>query len=68
MSKNTQSYYLTFGQSSPARNGWVRVMARDYDHAREIVIRAYEQKWSMLYEASEFNTEYFPAGEIDVIQ
>lgn len=64
-----ENFYLTFGQQSPARNGWVRVVARDYQHARDIVFSAYENKWAFLYTEDDFKDSqaYYPAGELDVI-
>ena len=57
-------YYLTFGQQSPFRNGWVEVEAASYRKARTMVYDVLENHWSMLYEEKEFEKEYFPLGKI----
>ncbi len=62
-----QKYFLTFGQQYPSRDGWVTVYAETYKKAREAVINMFGQKWSMLYDETEFDDSYFPAGELAVI-
>jgi hypothetical protein len=61
-------FYLTFGQKSPARNGWIKVYARDYWHARELVIAAYDKNWSMLRPKDKFEKKWFPAGCLGVLE
>lgn len=60
-------YYLTFGQNSPAKNGYWVVYAADYMRARELVIEKYGIKWAHLYESKEFEGGYFPAGKLGEI-
>lgn len=63
-----ENFFLTFGQKSPARNGWIRVEARDYQHARDLVIGEYGKDWSNLYTEDDFEADVFPAGELGTIK
>lgn len=61
------TFYLTFGQKYPWRNGWVEVEAPDYATARQWVIEIFDSKWSSLYTPETFTDEvrsHFPAGKI----
>ena len=62
--QETKTFYLTFGQKYPWRNGWVEVKAPDYEIAREWVIDIFEGKWSNLYTEENFNRDMFPAGKL----
>lgn len=55
-------FYLTFGQKSPARNGWIEIEADSLERATVIVERCYGRDWSMLYEERDFKPEFFPSG------
>ena len=58
-------FYLTFGQSSPARNGWIEVHAYSYADARQMAIHEYGRGWSCLYMEHEFvNRSMFWAGRL----
>lgn len=57
-------FFLTFGQKSPARNGWISIFAESYEVARKKAIAMYGNEWSMLYEKNEFDPEFFPAGQL----
>jgi hypothetical protein len=59
-------FYLTFGQKSPARNGWCEVFADSPDSARRLVIDEYGQEWAFIYSEEQFaaGREYFPAGKL----
>lgn len=59
-----KTFYLTFGQKYPWRNGWVEVLAPDYETARELVVEIFDAKWSSLYTEEHFNKEMFPAGKL----
>lgn len=59
-----QIFYLTFGGKYPWRNGWVEVEAPDYETARQWVVDIFEQKWSNLKSAENFDKSYFPAGKL----
>lgn len=59
---SSPTFYLTFGQQSTARDGYIIVKAKDYDAAREMVLDRYAQNWSMLYDEDDFKGEYFPVG------
>ena len=62
------SYYLTFGQRHPAKDGWIRVEAESLDAARELVIREYGSDWAHLYPREYFEPEYFCKGELGVLK
>lgn len=55
-------FYLTFGQSSPLKNGWVEVIAKNNEQARKKVFQEYSNKWSNLYTKKRFKKRYFPQG------
>ncbi len=59
-----KTFYLTFGQQYPWRNGWVEVIAKDKETARAMVFQIFEGKWSMLYDEEKFNKGMFPAGKL----
>jgi len=65
---NDEIFFLTFGQNSPARNGWIEVYAFDYQRARDLVIKAYGKDWSGLYYLEDFETEHFPAGCLGILK
>ncbi len=60
-------YYLTFGQTSPLKNGWITVHAPSEDVARLLVFKEYGARWSGLYPEDKFSPEYFPEGEKGII-
>jgi len=57
-------FYVTFGQKSPFRNGWVEVEAENYGIARQLVIDALGNSYSRIYDEHEFDSEYFPLGKL----
>ena len=62
------TFYITFGQSSPFRNGWVEIEAPDEATARELAFDALGQKWAFIYTAETFKTfkpSLFPAGKLE---
>lgn len=59
-----KTFYLTFGQKYPWRNGWVEVRAPDYDTARRWVVEIFDAKWSHLYTEENFDKEMFLAGKL----
>jgi hypothetical protein len=58
------TFYVTFGQKSPFRNGWVEVEAENYRIARQLVVYALDSSYSMVYDEHEFKREYFPQGKL----
>lgn len=60
-------FFLTFGQQSPARNGWVEVRAPDYEQAKAMVEGIYGNNWSNLYEEKHFDKIFYPAGKLGEI-
>ena len=60
-------FYLTFGQQSPFRNGWVEVEAESWEVAHGLALDVFGRHWSMLYREEGFNEKvkvYFPAGKL----
>ena len=51
-----------FGAAHP--DGWVTIIAWDYEQARAIAVKALGTEWSGLYEADEISTDLFPLGEL----
>jgi len=60
-------FYLTFGQKSPFRNGYVLIVAVDYENARNLVEDIFGNKWSNLYDENVWGKEeaaLFPSGQV----
>lgn len=57
-------FYLTFGQNSPMKDGWIEVIADNEYLARLKVVSEYGQKWSGLYNEFNFEKEDFPEGKL----
>jgi len=78
----TKRYFITFGQKSPFRDGWVEIQVaevRDGDEeaeqraflaARSEAFRAIGDGWSNIYDETSFTKargDYFPEGRIGKI-
>jgi len=48
-------FYVTFGQRSPFKDGWVEILASDRDAAHDEALSLFGQHFSGLYEADQFN-------------
>lgn len=57
-------YYVTFGQKSPFRNGWVEILAISEEEARERIKYCIGNIWSSLYTNDDFESDLFPAGKL----
>ena len=60
-------FYLTFGQRSPFRNGWVEIIARSESEARDCAFEALGDKWAFMYSEEKFTDRersFFPTGKI----
>lgn len=55
-------FYLTFGQKSPFRKGWVEIEAEDEIAAVEVARDTFGEHYSNIYE--KINAEYFPSGKL----
>lgn len=66
--QSSNNFYITFGQTSPAKNGWIRVVAADLMSARKIAMDTYKDKWSNIYPERDFEPELFPNGELGVLK
>lgn len=68
-----QDFMLTFGVQYKEEphpkwadcdpRGWVRIVADDYEQAREIATERFGLYWSQLTPGWRFQRHYFPAGE-----
>ena len=61
------NFYLTFGQKSPFRDGYVVIEAEDYAKAREAAFYVFGDNFAFLYEAKPFeehSKNMFPEGQI----
>ena len=67
MDNDIKDWFITFGQKSPARNGYVLVRAKNRDRAHQKAMDMFGPDWSMLYDDTEFEKEYFPAGILGTI-
>lgn len=73
------NWYVTFGvqyshKEHPIHgawkihpDGWVRVLADTYDEARRLTEDAFQTRWSNLYHPDDWETEFFPLGELGTI-
>lgn len=72
-----QNFYMTFGVQynhephptwdGATGQGWVKVVAENYDDARSMVETRFGQAWSFLYPEEHFTEKsrsYYPMGEI----
>jgi hypothetical protein len=76
-STQRQDFFLTFGieyndkphphwpECNP--KGWVRITAATYEQARDMAKARFGLDWSQLTPAANFNTRYYPAGELMVL-
>lgn len=60
-----RKYYVTFGQKSPFRNGWVEIVADSEEIAKDKADFAI-RSWSMIYDNDNFQPELFQAGKLGV--
>ena len=70
-------FYLTFGieymdkphpyWSDCNPKGWVRIRSATYEQARDIACAQFGLEWSQLTPKANFNTRFFPAGELMVL-
>lgn len=56
-------FFLTFGQKSPLRHGWVEIEASTEEDAKEAAEYAFGQSWSNIYPTPLFDIGSFPAGK-----
>lgn len=76
---NCFRYFITFGQKSPFRNGWVEIEVRSIDEkedraeeraynlARDQAFFSIGDGWSNIYDEGAFTKtrqDYFPAGKL----
>jgi hypothetical protein len=57
-------FYITFGQKSPFRNGYVVIEAINVSVAHEIAMNSFGNKWAWVYSENEIRKEFFPLGQI----
>lgn len=58
-------FFVTFGQLHPLRDGYVIVMASNYDNAREITFKILGTQWSALNPLEKASdTQLYPMGPI----
>ena len=61
MSEN-KTFYFTFGQKHPLRDGWIEVSAPTAEQARDEIVPLFGEQWESLYEDADFPRAMFPAG------
>lgn len=59
-------FYVTFGQKSPFKDGWVEIIAPNYKVAHDEAFDIFGPKFAFIREtdSEESMKEYFPAGRI----
>lgn len=62
--KKLETFYLTFGQKYPWRNGWVEVEAENIEIAEQYVRDIFDNQWSNLYAPEKFDKSFFSAGKL----
>lgn len=60
------TFYVTFGQKSPFRDGYVEIEADDQRIAQVEAFRIFGQYWSEVYEEDKIKKEFFHAGRIGI--
>lgn len=58
-----KKFYVTFGQSNPLRNGWVVILAPNWETSRLTAFEIFSTKFSTVYDEDVFEAEHFPAGQ-----
>lgn len=58
------TFYITFGQISPFKDGWVEIEAECEEKARELAFKAFGSKWAFIYSKGKFDRTYFPLGKV----
>lgn len=61
-----KTYYITFGQNHPLRNGWIELEASDTIDAFRLANDIFGNKWSNCYDESNFKHEYYHEGKFGV--
>lgn len=56
------NFYVTFGQKHPLRNGYVVVIASNYEQARKATFDVFGNKWAMLNDEG-FDNGLYTAGQ-----
>lgn len=56
-------FYLTFGQKSPFRDGYVLIVSPDKETARSEAFHIFGEKFASLYTEEDFDFKYFPEGQ-----
>lgn len=59
-----KTFYLTFGQKYPWRNGYCEVVAPDIETARQLVCDIFGEKWASLYSEEDWKPEFYPQGKL----
>ena len=60
---NRHTFYITFGQNHPLRNGYVVVRASSRELAREAAFEVLGNKWAFLYDETE-DMSWYPLGAV----
>lgn len=61
-----QTYFITFGQRSPFREGWIEVSASSKEEATGEAMEIFGPYWANIYEADQFTGEIkdmYPDGK-----
>jgi hypothetical protein len=76
--RTKQNFYVTFGVQYAGGNhpvypkadcnGWVRIVADDYEKARVKAFEMFGRCWSNIRTESDWKPEYFPMGEIECVE
>lgn len=61
--QQNKKFFITFGQISPFRDGYVVVEAETEEAARHEAFNVLGQKWASLYTEETMRFEFFPAGQ-----
>jgi len=59
-----KEFYVTFGQRSPFKDGWVTILASGPEEAKAEADEVFGNHYSRIYRPEFFEESYFPAGQI----
>lgn len=73
-----EEFYLTFGQrwrteqhptyDRATPDGWVTIVARDFEEAREGGFLRFGENFAMIYAKADFQPDEFPLGELSILR
>lgn len=57
-----KTYYFTFGQAHPLKDGWIEISSTSEIEAKNMMVMYFGIRWASMYDESDFAPAHFPAG------